>query len=41
MASFDTLEEAVAYVRRQRADWRYIVRDIGTIVWPESRTIGG
>lgn len=40
LASFDTLDEAVAYVRRQRSDGRYIVRDIRTIAWPESEPLG-
>ena len=37
LASFDTLEEAIANVRRRRSDWRYVILDIRTIVWPESR----
>jgi len=37
LASFDTLEDAISSVRRRRHDWRYIIFDGQTIVWPESR----
>ena len=37
LASFDTVEEAVSSIRHRRSDWRYVVLDIRTIVWPESR----
>jgi len=37
LASFDTLDEAIADVRHRRGDWRYISMDIRTIVWPEGR----
>jgi hypothetical protein len=37
LASFDTLDEAIADVRRRRSDWRYVIRDFRTIVWPERR----
>jgi|GEM_PF-2438858 len=37
LASFDTIEEAIRSVRRRRSDWRYVVLDVRTIVWPESR----
>jgi hypothetical protein len=37
LASFDTIEEAISSIRRRRGDWRYVVLDIRTIVWPESR----
>jgi hypothetical protein len=37
LASFDTLEEAISSVRRRRHDWRYVIFDGRTVVWPESR----
>ena len=37
LASFDTLGEAIADVGRRRGDWRYIIMEIRTIVWPEDR----
>jgi hypothetical protein len=37
LASFDTLDEAIADVRRRRGDWRDIIMDFRTIVWPEDR----
>jgi hypothetical protein len=37
LASFDTVEEAISSIRHRRSDWRYVVLDIRTIVWPESR----
>jgi hypothetical protein len=37
LASFDTLEDATSSVRRRRHDWRYVICDPQTIVWPESR----
>jgi hypothetical protein len=38
LGSFDSLNEAVAYVARLRKDRHYIVRDHGRkIVWPEKR----
>jgi hypothetical protein len=40
LASFDTIEEAISSVRRRRSDWRYVILDIRTIVWPESRVKG-
>jgi hypothetical protein len=38
LASFDTVEEAISSIRHRRSDWRYVVWDLRTIVWPESRT---
>ena len=40
LASFDTVEEAIADVRSRRRDWRYVILEIWTIVWPKSRTKG-
>ena len=40
LASFDTLEEAIADVRRRRSDWRYLIVELWTIVWPEDRVKG-
>ena len=40
LASFDTLEEAKADVRRRRSDWRYLIVELWTIVWPEDRVKG-
>jgi hypothetical protein len=37
LASFDTLEDAIRNVRRRRSDWRYVIFDGRTIVWPKSR----
>jgi hypothetical protein len=37
LASFDKLDEAIADVRLRRDDWRYIIMEIRTIVWPEDR----
>jgi hypothetical protein len=33
LASFDTLEEAIADIRRRRSDWRYVIHDHRKIVW--------
>jgi hypothetical protein len=41
LASFDTPDEAKAYVRRSRADWFYVIRDVQTIVWLERRRQSG
>jgi hypothetical protein len=35
LASFDTLEEAIAWPRR--FDWGYVILDVWTIVWPPKR----
>jgi hypothetical protein len=35
LASFDTLEEAIAW--RRRFDWAYVILDVWTIVWPLKR----
>jgi hypothetical protein len=40
LASSDTLEEAIADVRRRRNDWRYVILEIWTIVWPKDRAKG-
>jgi hypothetical protein len=37
LASFDTLDEAIADVRHRRGDWRYIIMGFRTIAWPEGR----
>lgn len=38
LASFDTLEEAIAHVRTLRIDRHYVIREHGRkIVWPEKR----
>ena len=38
LASFDTLDEAVAHVGTLRRDRRYVIRDHGReIVWPKKR----
>ena len=34
---FDTFEEAIADVRRRRNDWRYVILELWTIVWPEPK----
>jgi hypothetical protein len=39
-ASFDTLEEAIAGIRRRRSDWRYVIHDDRKIVWPAGRAEG-
>ncbi len=40
-ASFDTLDQARDYIRTHgRGDWRYIIMDIRTVVWPERRVSG-
>jgi hypothetical protein len=36
LASFDTLEEAIAW-RRRRRNWAYVILDVWTIVWPLKR----
>jgi hypothetical protein len=38
LASFDTLDEAIADIRRRRSDWRYVIHDHRKIVWPAGRT---
>jgi hypothetical protein len=40
LASFHTLEEAIADVLRRRSDWRYLIVELWTIVWPEDRAKG-
>jgi hypothetical protein len=37
LASFDTLTEAIADVGKRRSDWRYVIRDRWTIVWPKPK----
>jgi hypothetical protein len=37
LASFDTLAEAIADVGKRRSDWRYVIRDRWTIVWPKPK----
>jgi hypothetical protein len=40
LASFDTLEKAIADVRHRRSDWRYVIHDHRKIVWPAGRAEG-
>jgi hypothetical protein len=40
LASFNTLEEAIADIRRRRSDWRYVIHDHRKIVWPAGRAEG-
>jgi hypothetical protein len=35
LESFDTLDEAKAFIRNQRSDRKHYVRDVREIVWPE------
>jgi hypothetical protein len=40
LTSFDTLEEAIADIRRRRSDWRYVIHDHRKIVWLAGRAEG-
>jgi hypothetical protein len=37
LTSFDTLDEAIADIRRRRSDWRYVIHDHRKIVSPAGR----